>query len=253
MPLSPNLFRRAARWIACAALSTALHAFNLSGERWPNGQVAMHLQLGPSSGPLLDGAPSYGAVAEDALAAWNRNLTNVRFTIVRDSTAAVGRGNGVNNVLFSPTVYGTAWDGRTLGITLQTFDVRTRRYSETDVLFNSTVKWDSYRGPVRTAAGGGNLNDFRRVAIHEFGHALGLNHPDEISQSVVAIMNSVTGDVDALAADDIAGARAIYDNPNVVPTAILSFQGAGYSTNARTHHESARSATMATPRRARFG
>ena len=151
---------------------------------------------------------------------------------MRDSTAAVGRGNGVNNVLFSPTVYGTAWDGRTLGITLQTFDVRTRRYSETDVLFNSTVKWDSYRGPVRTAAGGGNLNDFRRVAIHEFGHALGLNHPDEISQSVVAIMNSVTGDVDALAADDIAGARAIYDNPNVVPTAILSFQGAiGYSTN----------------------
>ncbi len=230
MPLFTKLGRCAAGGIICAALSTALPAFNPSGERWPNGPVVMHLQLGPSNGPLLDGAASWGVVAEDALASWNRGLTNVQFTFVRDSSVAVGNGNAVNNVIFSPTVYGGAWGGRTLGITLQTFDPRTRRYSETDVVFNSTVKWDSYRGPLRTATGGGTLNDFRRVAIHEFGHALGLNHPDDIGQNVVAIMNAVTSDVDTPATDDIAGARAIYDNPNVAPTALLRFQGAaGYS------------------------
>ncbi|MBI5691592.1 MAG: immunoglobulin domain-containing protein [Verrucomicrobia bacterium] len=207
-----------------------LRAFNLSGERWAAGQVTMHLQLGPTSGPLLDGASSWGAVAEDALATWNRALTNLRFTVVRDSTAVLNRGNAINNVFFSPTVYGSAWDGRTIGICLQSFDTRTRRYTETDVLFNSTVAWDSYRGPVRTTATGATLNDFRRVAIHEFGHALGLNHPDDAGQSVVAIMNRVTSDVDNPAADDLAGARAIYDNPNVVPSALLSLQGSvGYS------------------------
>lgn len=207
-----------------------LLAFNLSGERWPAGSVTMHLQLGPLSGSLLDGAPSWGAVAEDALANWNRNLSSVRFVVVRDSTTGVARGNSTNNVFFSSTVYGSAWGGRTLGITLQTFDQRTRRYVETDVLFNSTVPWDSYRGAVRRTAGGANLNDFRRVAIHEFGHALGLDHPDDIGQSVSAVMNSLTSDVDAPTADDIAGARAIYEN-SAAATSILGFFGSsGYST-----------------------
>ncbi len=229
----PKLFRLIATALAGAGalLSPRLQAYNLSGERWSNGQVTMHLQLHPTAGPLLDGATSFGAVAEDALAAWNRNLSSVTFVVVRNSPAAVSRGNGLNNVIFSSTVYGAAWGSRILGITLQTFDTRNRRYSETDVLFNDTVQWDSYRGPVRPAPGGGNLNDFRRVAMHEFGHALGLNHPDDIGQSVVALMNAFTSDVDSVAADDIAGARAIYENPNVVPTAILSLQGAaGYST-----------------------
>ena len=48
------------------------------------------------------------------------------------------------------------------------------------------------------------------MAIHEFGHAIGLGHPDENGQSVAAIMNSLNSDIDSLQADDVEGAQAIY-------------------------------------------
>jgi Matrixin len=53
------------------------------------------------------------------------------------------------------------------------------------------------------------------VAIHEFGHVLGLGPPDEQGQNVVAIMNSRISDIDTLQSDDIAGVNAIY--PSLIP------------------------------------
>ena len=47
--------------------------------------------------------------------------------------------------------------------------------------------------------------------IHEFGHVVGLGHPDEAGQSVGAVMNSVVAlHGHSLSADDIAGIRALY-------------------------------------------
>ena len=217
---------------ALLLLAAPGRAYNLARERWIAGNVPMHLQLGPANTPLLDGAPNWGAVAEGALAIWNSSLTNVRFTVVRDSTAPIDRGNSTNNVFWSYSVYGAAWDSRTLAITLTSYNPQTSRYVETDVIFNQNLRWDSYRGPLRTNSAGGLLHDFRRVALHEFGHALGLNHPDDIGQNVNAIMNAATSDTDTLTADDIAGARAIYDNPNIVPVTLLRMQGSiGFSTS----------------------
>ena len=70
---------------------------------------------------------------------------------------------------------------------------------------------------VNASSVGGTLFDFYRLALHEFGHAAGLDHPNlDGGQSVVAVMNSgnqaVGGPqsaVDHLQADDIAGAHAI--------------------------------------------
>ena len=214
--------------IASPLIATpAIRAFNLDDERWRTSPVTMHLQLGTLPGTLIDGSTSWGAVAEDALATWNSVLTNFRFTVVRDSTAAQARSNRINNVFFSATVYGSAFDNRTLAVTLLSTSSTngvSNGYTESDVLFNTVFSWNSYRGNLRNASGGGTLQDFRRVAIHEFGHALGLDHPDDIGQSVSAIMNSTTGNTDTITGDDIAGARAIYDGNTVAVPPSISTQ-----------------------------
>ena len=53
---------------------------------------------------------------------------------------------------------------------------------------------------------------FTALAIHEFGHTLGLDHPDQAKpkQFVVAIMNSTVSNLDTLAQDDINGVTSIY-------------------------------------------
>lgn len=178
------------------------------GEKWPDGSVVMHLQLGSSSGVLIDGSADWGESAEAALALWNQYLDRVEFRVVRNSTAPIRDGDGVNNVFWSSTIYGRSFGDRTIA-----FATRWRRGStrtEGDVVFNNTKSWNSYRGPLRDASRGGRLFDFRRVALHEFGHVLGLDHPDEHGQNVVAQMNSDTSDLDTLAPDDIGAAWALY-------------------------------------------
>lgn len=181
--------------------------YSFTGTRWPTSSITMHLQLGPTSTPLSDGSPSWNAAAENALAIWNSHLGSTRFTVVRDSTAARSGGNRTNNVFFEETVYGEAFGSGVLAITL-TYSNSARQSTESDVVFNRALRWDSYRGPTRYS--GGTVFDFHRVALHEFGHVLGLDHPDQEGQSVTALMNSRVSNLDTLAADDIAGAQALY-------------------------------------------
>lgn len=190
-----------------------LHSYALEGYTWTlNRTVVMHLSLPPRSTPLQDGFNSFDDSAEDALRIWNQSLGHLQFAVDRHSLLPPAKSDSNTSVSFSNTVYGDTFGNRVLAVTLTT--PRRSTLMEADVIFNSALRFDSYRGPSQ-----GSLYDFHRIALHEFGHVLGLDHPDENhpSQSYVAprpppvaVMNSIITDVDALQADDIAGAQSLY-------------------------------------------
>ena len=196
-----------------------------------NRTVLMHLSLPPGR-PLSDGSPSLNAVAEDALNIWNQILIHMKFAVDRDSILPPSGDDANTSVLMSDTLYGEAFGKNTLATTL--LNARDNHFIETDVTFNSNWTWDSYRGNLSSSP-----IDFRRVALHEFGHVVGLDHPDQASpkQTVPAIMNSIVSDVDNLQNDDITGAKSIYDSgpafqnsvpaPNLVNLATRAVVGLG--------------------------
>ncbi len=210
LPVSPSLLLRILALTLTLALLVAARparAFNFTGVAWPDGTVTMRLQLGPTPA-LSDGAADWADVAESALAEWNTQLARTRFASTRGTGATPTVTNRTNDVVFASTIYGQAFDSRTLAVTLGDFDDDTLAPRELDVIFNSNRTWNSYRGAVRSG-----VVDFRRVALHEFGHVLGLDHPDEAEpfQNVGAIMESAISSTESLRADDIAGVKALYD------------------------------------------
>jgi len=205
-------------------------AFKLDATKWTlNRTVVMHLSLGGAQF-LQDGSSSFNESAAAALNIWNQHLAHLRLAPLVDSPLPTQDFDANNSVFFSRTIYGDAFGANTLAITL--INSRNNVYTETDVVFNSARTWDSYRGPRQ-----GSRFDLQRVALHEFGHVFGLEHPDDAGQRVDAIMNSEIGDLDSLLADDIAGANALYGSgppfrstnpsPDLVNLSTRGFVGTG--------------------------
>jgi hypothetical protein len=193
-------------------LGTTGHAYKAMGQKWRNGTITMQLQLGSPSTTLIDGSSDWNAVADGALAMWNQYLTGVQFASTRGSSA-VSDGNGVNTISFGDSVYGEPFGNGVLAITETLYRPSDQTITEADVIFNTKFSWNSYRGNVRSG-----LVDLRRVALHEFGHVLGLDHPDDYGQNVVAVMNSHVSNVDTLQADDIDGVQSIYGGGTTTST-----------------------------------
>jgi hypothetical protein len=196
--------------VAVLGTAATLSGYALLGSSWPGATIVMQMQLG-RSGTLSDGSSSWDATAEGALGTWNQYLSRSSFRVVRDSTAPIADGNGYNNVVWADDVYGAAFGARTLAVTSSWSRGGTK--TDADVLFNRAFSWNSYRGS-RTSA----TIDIRRVALHEFGHVLGLGHPDDRGQVVAAIMNSTISDQEQLTSDDVAGAQALYGGSAPAPT-----------------------------------
>lgn len=209
----------AAFCLLLASVSTG-SAYSLEGASYPDGRIVMRISISPPAKALTDGRASLNVSATDALNAWNPYLQRVQFAPQTTGIVTPTDDDRVNSVFDTNTIYGDLFDQGVLAVTLLNYDGG--KMMETDVLINNRYKFDSYRGPLRLN-GATRTEDLYRILLHEFGHVLGLDHPDQDGQTVDAIMNSHISDLDHLTADDIAGAHKLYDQQAQVvkPTIIL--------------------------------
>ena len=162
------------------ALVSPTRAFTVEPEHWTfNRTVVMHLSLGGPAA-LEDGFPSFNASAADALNTWNNYLVHMKFASIVASPIVPADGDSDNSAFFSNDVYGDSFGSGVLATTL--ISTRDSVVIETDVIFNQHRNWDSYRGPLQ------NPEDFHRIALHEFGHVLGLGSiPTTPAKHVAAV------------------------------------------------------------------
>jgi hypothetical protein len=208
-----------ARAFVClkAANGTCLH--------WVPAQATLLSFLG---GPvqLANGTTSWDQNAIDAANDWNAAGTAFHFTVsvggqLNEPCGPQGPNHacpntgprGDNPILFRSSVCGLPFGPDIIELTNSCWDANGAMINA-PVFVNVAVPWNAYDGPIQFS-GGQPVNDIRRVLVHEFGHVLGLDHPDLNGQRVVALMNSRESDLDRLQADDIAGIRSIYPNAAV--------------------------------------
>lgn len=198
-------------------LSTGLTSVTLAyefdertGLKWPGASTTIYAGVPNTSAS----GESFQQAITDAARQWSVT-TPFRFEVLpvfRDPCTGgdgpTGR-DGVNGQGFSTTVCGDEFGDSTVAVTLQYFEpntLGTLDLVEADVIYNANVSFDIYDGPLTSGNAEFAGLDFRRTALHELGHVLGLGHEDQGP----AIMASRIGDLDRLQDDDIAGATALY-------------------------------------------
>jgi hypothetical protein len=210
--------------VAVGSLPVAL-AFRLDGTRWNDGRTTLHVGM-PGLSPS---GISWSAALREAAQQWTDRTD---FTFIADNAYLspcagyarssggpdfpTGGGDGRNGADFRRDVCGNSFGDNVLAITL-TLSTRGNlgfdRITQSDVIFNDNLNWDVYAGARRA-----NVHDFGRVALHELGHVLGLDH----EPAALAIMQPTVSNIDSLQADDTAGANALYGIPTNCQIAELS-------------------------------
>ncbi len=151
----------------------------------------------------------FDASAASAMADWNAVGTSMQWGLGSVAAQPCNSGDHINSAGWRATTCDNAAFGDAIAVTKRSYEKigETWYFADADIVVDNTQHWDPhYDGPLRSD----HTQDFRRVILHELGHALGLDHPDEAGQNVTAIMNSQISAIDALQQDDKDGITALY-------------------------------------------
>jgi len=195
------------------------------GTKWPGTSATFltgHLPVGGPSGSLPGNTETWHAAAIEAASRWNDEQSV--FTLATSNAVGSGvcQNFGDNNLIFLLKACSSDFGTNTLAITaawsLGTTIVKA------DIIFNDNKKnWGIYDGPINLYS-----EDFRRVATHEFGHAMGLAHTTTSS----ALMFPTASSTYLPTSDDVESLESIYtevkdDSSGSIGFLLLSLIGIG--------------------------
>ena len=183
-------------------LPVQLSAFEIDGSKWPTGEIEFYVDMEGTAASGISWNTAFIAAMND----WSAQ-TSFNF-IVREENRDPCIDDGLNSVDFRPDFCGSSFGNSTLAIAVRRFNpavLGEPTISEANIIVDETKEFNVYDGNL--VQFGIKGVDFRRVALHELGHVIGLDH----ETSNLAIMAPSISNLDRLQADDIAGAEKLYD------------------------------------------
>lgn len=149
-----------------------------TGVTWPGPSTSMFVQ--PSMGSI------YITAYQEAAQIWTTS-TVFSFSVGQDSTADPCSNPSTsipkNGVKFDSTNCGNTWGTGTLAMTYWWW--RDATLIQAGTVFNRNVTWSVYNGPWSESQ-----VDFRRVAVHESGHVIGLDHEYNVPSIMYYLVTS---------------------------------------------------------------
>jgi len=196
------------RWIIALLLAVLLvgvaSAYVLLPCSWPSARATFYVKW--------DGGGTYDTAFIQAMDKWN-GLSNFSFSS-NTSEYVDPCLNYKNGYSFGSTFYGSAWGATALAVTFIWYSGSTTL--DTDIIFNSNFSWGVHDGTTTSPY------DFRRVAVHELGHALGLGH-ELMNTAIMYPGYSFILTIIDPQTDDINGLVALYGSVSLI--ALRAYNG----------------------------